>query len=161
MKAQPSTLIQFVSTDRARAVAFLIAGLLVLAAIAGSAFALSQRTPATPIAARGPANRPLLAHCQPCRDEALAARQVFGRGTPHATQPVNTGAGTLIASCRICRDEALGARQAMPQAARPAAAQAPAGRGQQGLIASCRVCRDEALGAMFPQLDDPRRPGPR
>jgi len=138
MNAQPSTPTQSANTGRSRANIVLFAGLFIFAAvIIGGVFALSQRTPAAAITARGPTNHPLIAQCRPCQDEVLAARQGSALSTPQAAQPTMTssGARALITNCRSCRDEALGANQASPQTA-------------DG-------------GTIFSHLNDPRRPGPR
>jgi hypothetical protein len=138
MNAHQSTPTQIATTGRSRAIVVMFAGLLILAAaVIGSFFALSPRTPAAEISAHGPANHLLIAHCRPCQDEALAARQTVDLAAGRAAPSTVVGAPhhALITNCRICRDEALGASQA-----------------------SFRVADSDA---MFLPLDDPRQSGPR
>ncbi len=138
MNAQPSTPTQTATTGRARAIVKLFAGLLILAAaIVSGVFMLSQRTPAAAITARVPTNHPLIAHCRPCQDEALAAWQGAGLAREQAAPSIVIGAPprALITNCRPCRDEVLAGTQA-----------------SLGMVDS---------GTIFPQLDDPHHSGPR
>ena len=174
MKAQTSTLTH--ATSRSRTILVMIAGLVVLAAaIIGAVLALSQRARAPQITSGAAAQRPLIAYCRVCADEALAARQSFVPNAGRATQPAaaDTNARPLIVTCRVCADEALAAHQPSMPASTRAAKPAPTGFSARSLITNCRVCRDEALagtqasfgtvdsGTVFPPLDDPHQPGPR
>jgi hypothetical protein len=138
MKAQPTTPTLFVNHNRLRAIVILFAGLLVLAAaIIGSIFAFSRGAPTAEISARTPSNHLLIAHCRPCQDEALAARQGAGLAgeQPSLSSVVSSPPHTLTINCRACRDEVWGASQASFSA----------------------IDRHIALS----QLDDTRGPGPR
>jgi hypothetical protein len=174
MKTQVSSLTQPTNNKRSRTMLALVGGLIVLAvAIVGAALVLSQRAPQ--ITSGAAAHRPLIADCRMCADEALAARQSFipnaGRATQTAAADTNTR--PLIVTCRVCVDEALAAHQPSIPASARAAQRAPTGVSARSLITNCRACRDEALsgiqasfgmvdsGTVFPQLDDPHRPGSR
>jgi len=149
MKAQTSTLTQSTNNNRSHTILVLIAGLVVLAAaIIRAVFAINQRTRASEITSRASAQRPLIANCRVCADEALAARQGVAPNAGPATQPVAavSNARPLIATCRVCADEALAARQRPLPANAPAAQPAPIGISARPLVTHCRVCRDEALG---------------
>ena len=168
MKAQLSTPTPIANTGRSRTIVVLFVGLLVLAvAIIGSVLALSQRTPAAEIAARGPANHALIAHCRVCQDEALAARQGLGLAGEWAAPSVvaATPSRALMINCQVCRDEALGAAQASAPSLLPV----------RSHVVRSRIFQDELIAAaqsnLVPlaipsntidqQLDDLHRPGPR
>jgi hypothetical protein len=176
MKAHVSSLTQPTNNKRSRTKLAMVAGLIVLAvAIVGAALVLSQRARAPQITSGAAAQRPLIAYCRVCADEALAARQSFVPNAGRATQPAaaDTNARPLIVTCRVCADEALAAHQLSIPARARAAQPAPTGLSARSLITNCRACRDEALagaqasfgtvdsGTVFPQLDDPHQPGPR
>ena len=116
----------------------LVAALALVATIIGLlyalGFSLSTTRPAADRAVRTPTQR-LMANCQICRDEALAA-QINPAAQPVRVAPaVHITTGGLIENCRPCRDEALGANQA-------------------SLLSADG-------GTVFSQLEDPRRHGPR
>src|SRR5262245_47349090 len=138
MKAQVSSLTRTTNNKRSRTKLAMVAGLIVLAvAIVGAARVLSQRAQAPQITSGAAAQRPLIAYCRVCGDEALAAHQPSMPASARAAKPAPTGFSvrSLITNCRACRDEALAGTQA-----------------SFGTVDSRTV---------FLQLDDPHQPGPR
>jgi hypothetical protein len=130
----PITLTLWIRRYRTALVAALVLGATIVGLLYALGFSVSTPPAAADRAVRTPTQR-LIANCQPCRDEALAA-QVKAAAQPVRVAPaVHTTIGGLIANCRACRDEVLGANQAS---------------------------LSKAEGAtVFSQQDDPRRPGPR
>ena len=150
MKAHVSTLTQPTNKSRSRTILAMSAGLVVLAAaIIGAVLALGQHTRTPAITSHASADRPLIASCRVCADEALAARQGAVPNAAHAPQPAaaDTNARPLIAYCRACADEALAARQPSVPASVRATQPTLSNLSARPLIAQCRVCRDEALGS--------------
>jgi hypothetical protein len=130
----PITLTLWIRQYRTALVAVLALVATIIGLLYALGFSVSTPRPAADHAVRTP-TQGLIANCQPCRDEALAAQVKAAAQPVRVAHAVHTTIGGLIANCRACRDEVLSANQAS-------------------------LCTAEGA-TVFSQQDDPRRPGPR